>query len=44
MRRYSAVLDVLYTLRSLLAGSEAAAAAFGRDVGYGTFAVGLYSC
>ena len=35
------VLDVLATLRSLLAGSEAAAAAFGRDVGYGTFAAAL---
>ena len=35
------VLDMLSTLRSLLAGSEAAAAAFGRDVGYGTFAAAL---
>ena len=35
------VLDALATLRSLLAGSESAAAAFGRDVGYGTFAAAL---
>ena len=35
------VLDVLATLRSLLAGSESAAAAFGRDVGYETFAAAL---
>ena len=35
------VLDVLVTLRSLLAGSEEAASAFGRDVGYTTFAAAL---
>ena len=35
------ILDVLITLRSLLSGSEAAAAAFGDRVGYDTFAHAL---